>query len=256
MRLFVRYQQQQRALQHQHRSISSFLFLTFTSCLLQFNQYQSPIYCCGWIFGVPQLYRYYNSNKNNKHPLHSTSKTYRLYFTAGATTATTAATKKTTLTTTTTLRHTTTSSSVESTMDGTTSTEPPQCPSTEEWDPNNLRHVEKAKRELNIWPLDEYNTKLLNEVHPIQYTTVMRNNNNKNTTPNNYTPEIYDLIAIGSGAGGLVSSKQSARRNAKSALISAHLAGGDCLNVGVRTDCILVFFCHFNNNPRLIIFIH
>jgi pyruvate/2-oxoglutarate dehydrogenase complex dihydrolipoamide dehydrogenase (E3) component len=30
----------------------------------------------------------------------------------------------------------------------------------------------------------------------------------------------------------LVSSKQSARRGAKSAMISAHLAGGDCLNVG------------------------
>jgi pyruvate/2-oxoglutarate dehydrogenase complex dihydrolipoamide dehydrogenase (E3) component len=44
--------------------------------------------------------------------------------------------------------------------------------------------------------------------------------------------EIYDLIAMGAGAGGLVSSKQSARRGAKSALISEALAGGDCLNVG------------------------
>ena len=44
--------------------------------------------------------------------------------------------------------------------------------------------------------------------------------------------DIYDLIALGAGAGGLVSAKQSARRGAKSALISAHLAGGDCLNVG------------------------
>ena len=38
--------------------------------------------------------------------------------------------------------------------------------------------------------------------------------------------------AIGAGAGGLVSSRQSARRGAKSALISEKLAGGDCLNVG------------------------
>jgi pyruvate/2-oxoglutarate dehydrogenase complex dihydrolipoamide dehydrogenase (E3) component len=40
------------------------------------------------------------------------------------------------------------------------------------------------------------------------------------------------LIAIGAGAGGLISSKQSARRGARSALIEYHLAGGDCLNVG------------------------
>jgi hypothetical protein len=51
------------------------------------------------------------------------------------------------------------------------------------------------------------------------------------------------LIAIGAGAGGLVSSKQSARRGAKSAMISAHLAGGDCLNVGVRSWCSLYFVC-------------
>lgn len=43
---------------------------------------------------------------------------------------------------------------------------------------------------------------------------------------------VYDIIAIGSGAGGLVTSKQSGRRGAKSALISEKLAGGDCLNVG------------------------
>ena len=101
---------------------------------------------------------------------------------------------------------------------------------TEEWDPNNMDHVEKAKKELLIWPLDEYNTKLLNEVHPFNLHSIT--NTNSTTTP----LEMYDLIAIGSGAGGLVSSKQSARRNAKSAMISAHLAGGDCLNVGVRTS--------------------
>jgi len=34
------------------------------------------------------------------------------------------------------------------------------------------------------------------------------------------------LVAVGAGAGGLVSAKQSARRGAKSALIEQHLAGG------------------------------
>jgi pyruvate/2-oxoglutarate dehydrogenase complex dihydrolipoamide dehydrogenase (E3) component len=53
--------------------------------------------------------------------------------------------------------------------------------------------------------------------------------------------EVYDLIAIGAGAGGLVSAKQSARRGAKSALISEHLAGGDCLNVGcVPSKALLI----------------
>jgi pyruvate/2-oxoglutarate dehydrogenase complex dihydrolipoamide dehydrogenase (E3) component len=52
---------------------------------------------------------------------------------------------------------------------------------------------------------------------------------------------VYDLIALGAGAGGLVSAKQSARRGAKSAMISQHLAGGDCLNVGcVPSKALLV----------------
>jgi len=78
----------------------------------------------------------------------------------------------------------------------------------------------EARKSLTIWPLDESNTILLNEVAPRNYTNP--------TQPN----DIYDLVAIGAGAGGLVSSKQSARRGAKSAMISDHLAGGDCLNVG------------------------
>ena len=72
---------------------------------------------------------------------------------------------------------------------------------------------------VDITPLDSHNLKLLNEVIPKTWI---------NPTPH----ENYDLIAIGSGAGGLVSSKQTARRGGKSAMISGHLAGGDCLNVG------------------------
>jgi len=80
---------------------------------------------------------------------------------------------------------------------------------------------EEARTRLEIWPLDEENAKLLNEVHPRNYIQ-------STSTPH----EIYDLIAIGAGAGGLVTSKQTARRGGKSALISEKLAGGDCLNVG------------------------
>ncbi len=42
----------------------------------------------------------------------------------------------------------------------------------------------------------------------------------------------YDVIAIGAGAGGLVSAYISAAVNAKVALIEKHKMGGDCLNTG------------------------
>jgi len=74
---------------------------------------------------------------------------------------------------------------------------------------------------VGVWPLDEHNAKLLDAVHPRSWTTPER--------PEDF---VYDLVAVGAGAGGLVSAKQSARRGAKSALIEQHLAGGDCLNVG------------------------
>lgn len=87
------------------------------------------------------------------------------------------------------------------------------------WTANDPEQAEDARQRLNLWPLDAYNAELLNEVHPRNF---------ESPAPH----EVYDLIAIGAGAGGLVSSKQAARRGAKSALISEHLAGGDCLNVG------------------------
>jgi len=90
--------------------------------------------------------------------------------------------------------------------------------------------VQQAKDQHNIWPLDEYNIKLLNEVHPKSWTNSNTNGDGKDENIND--EQIFDFIAIGAGAGGLVSSRQSARRGAKSAMISFNLAGGDCLNVG------------------------
>mmetsp|Transcript_104177 Transcript_104177/g.324889 ORF Transcript_104177/g.324889 Transcript_104177/m.324889 type:complete len:529 (-) Transcript_104177:13-1599(-) len=72
-----------------------------------------------------------------------------------------------------------------------------------------------------VWPLDEHNVKLLDCVHPRGWENPCK--------PADF---VYDLVAIGAGAGGLVSAKQSARRGASSALVEQHLAGGDCLNVG------------------------
>jgi len=75
--------------------------------------------------------------------------------------------------------------------------------------------------EVGVWPLDQHNVKLLDCVHPRGW---------KNPKlPEN---DVYDLVAVGGGAAGLISAKQTARRGGRSALIEQHLAGGDCLNVG------------------------
>jgi pyruvate/2-oxoglutarate dehydrogenase complex dihydrolipoamide dehydrogenase (E3) component len=87
------------------------------------------------------------------------------------------------------------------------------------WLTSDPAHILDARKRLHVWPLDEENAKLLDEVHPKSWPNV-----DKDT--------VYDLIAIGAGAGGLVSSRQTARRGGKSAMISAQLAGGDCLNIG------------------------
>ena len=90
-----------------------------------------------------------------------------------------------------------------------------------QWSSSELTDSVEARQRLKIWPLDDANKKLLDAVAP-------------KTWPNGEQDEdtVYDLIAIGAGAGGLVSSRQVARRGGKSAMISANLAGGDCLNVG------------------------
>jgi pyruvate/2-oxoglutarate dehydrogenase complex dihydrolipoamide dehydrogenase (E3) component len=77
------------------------------------------------------------------------------------------------------------------------------------------------EEEPGVPPMDEHNVKLLDAVQPRAWDS-----------PDRGDDFVYDLIAIGAGAGGLVSAKQSARRGAKSALIEKHMAGGDCLNYG------------------------
>jgi hypothetical protein len=69
-------------------------------------------------------------------------------------------------------------------------------PTTSSWKANDPEQIEEA-RKLGVWPLDESNAGLLNEVHP-------RNYDMSCDEPH----EVYDLIAIGAGAGGLVSSRQ------------------------------------------------
>lgn len=82
----------------------------------------------------------------------------------------------------------------------------------------------EVRERFKMWPLDEYNTRLLDEVHPKVWPSSTNDDDGGDT--------VYDLVVIGAGAGGLVSSRQAARRGAKSVMVSAQLAGGDCLNVG------------------------
>ena len=82
---------------------------------------------------------------------------------------------------------------------------------------------EIAKMEaVDTWgvePLDEHNAKLLDNVRPRSW---------KNPKPS----ETYNMVAIGGGAGGLVTAAGSAGVGAKVAVIEEHLLGGDCLNFG------------------------
>lgn len=72
---------------------------------------------------------------------------------------------------------------------------------------------------IGIFPLDEHNAKLLDNVHPKQWVDPEPKSS-------------YNLVVIGAGAGGLVSSAGAAGVGARVALIESHLLGGDCLNVG------------------------
>lgn len=70
-----------------------------------------------------------------------------------------------------------------------------------------------------LWPLDEHNIKLLDNVHPPQWIEPVFDGT-------------YNVIVIGAGSGGLVTSSGAAGLGAKVALIEANSLGGDCLNVG------------------------
>jgi pyruvate/2-oxoglutarate dehydrogenase complex dihydrolipoamide dehydrogenase (E3) component len=72
---------------------------------------------------------------------------------------------------------------------------------------------------IRIEPDDRHNRALVENVHPPDW---------KNPTPDGR----YNLVVIGAGTGGLITSLVASSLGAKVALVERHLMGGDCLNVG------------------------
>ena len=70
-----------------------------------------------------------------------------------------------------------------------------------------------------IYPLDEHNRILAENVHPSNWV--------------NLEPvSRYNIVVIGAGTAGLITAVIASSLGAKVALIEKHLMGGDCLNVG------------------------
>ena len=70
-----------------------------------------------------------------------------------------------------------------------------------------------------VEPLDAHNRKLVQNVHPQSW---------QNPEP----ADRYNLVVIGAGSAGLITSAIAAGLGAKVALVERHYLGGDCLNVG------------------------
>ncbi|MBW1807471.1 MAG: mercuric reductase [Deltaproteobacteria bacterium] len=80
---------------------------------------------------------------------------------------------------------------------------------------------------LQIHPEDEYNRRLISNVHPAQW---------KNPEPIG----CYNLVVVGAGSAGLVTAAGAAGLGARVALVERHLMGGDCLSYGcVPSKCLI-----------------
>jgi pyruvate/2-oxoglutarate dehydrogenase complex dihydrolipoamide dehydrogenase (E3) component len=74
-------------------------------------------------------------------------------------------------------------------------------------------------RAVQVLPADDANRRLVANVHPPDWV---------NPTPDGR----YNLVVIGAGTAGLITSLVAASLGAKVAMVERHLMGGDCLNVG------------------------
>jgi Domain found in Dishevelled, Egl-10, and Pleckstrin (DEP) len=82
-----------------------------------------------------------------------------------------------------------------------------------------------------VWPMDKYNTTLLNHVHPLEWQDPTAGNRDGSST--------YDLVVIGGGTGGLIAASGSAGVGARVAMIEEHMLGGDwyVASIGAPSIC-------------------
>ena len=73
---------------------------------------------------------------------------------------------------------------------------------------------------IRVLPADAHNETLVANVHPADCV---------NPTP---PAGRYNLVVLGAGTAGLITSLVAASLGARVALVERHLMGGDCLNVG------------------------
>lgn len=82
-----------------------------------------------------------------------------------------------------------------------------------------------------VQPLDDHNQRLLQNVHPPEWT---------NPTPKGR----YHMVVIGAGTAGLVTAVGAAGLGARVALIERSLMGGDCLNAGCVPSKAIIRAAH------------
>jgi pyruvate/2-oxoglutarate dehydrogenase complex dihydrolipoamide dehydrogenase (E3) component len=92
---------------------------------------------------------------------------------------------------------------------------------------------------MTVEPMDEHNAALVANVHPPDW---------QNPTP----AAIYDLVVIGAGSGGLITSLVASSLGARVALVERHLLGGDCLNVGCVPSKAVIRAAHLAHEARAV----
>jgi pyruvate/2-oxoglutarate dehydrogenase complex dihydrolipoamide dehydrogenase (E3) component len=90
---------------------------------------------------------------------------------------------------------------------------------------------------LRVEPFDEHNQRLVANVHPPAWQ-------------NPRFDGIYDLVVVGAGTAGLVTSLLASSLGAKTALVERHLMGGDCLNVGCVPSKAVIRAAHLAHEAR------
>jgi pyruvate/2-oxoglutarate dehydrogenase complex dihydrolipoamide dehydrogenase (E3) component len=90
---------------------------------------------------------------------------------------------------------------------------------------------------VRVAPYDRHNEQLVANVHPPAWQ-------------NPRFDGVYDLVVVGAGTAGLITSLIASSLGAKTALIERHLMGGDCLNVGCVPSKAVIRAAHMAHESR------